>query len=282
MTHPTAGFGQTAPSPRRASANAARIQRRSIRLSLGDIAASAQGSVAIRGDPPDKIAEILGLAKVAVDRSETDVGDLVETGERLHDETADHIAWNIGFARALQLTHQRVDDALDPIRLDRPLAQGDVDRSGELVPVEGLALPVLFDDGQFPQLHALEGREASRAIRAEAPTADRASIIGRPRILDLSVVGSAKRTAHFLLLIGRVPRLASRAINRKAGGEIADILSHACLGRSIVAWPSRKRAQHLDDVAPDHAELLRAEPAGRRRWRAEANPRGHRRLLRIE
>src|SRR5260370_27940611 len=84
------------------------------------------------------------------------------------------------------------------------------------------------------------------------------------------------------VLFGQVPRLALPAINRKAGAEITDILSHARLGRSIVAWPSRQRAQHLDDVAPDHTELPRAEAAGRRRRRAEANPGGHRRLLRIE
>src|SRR5260370_37754916 len=98
MTQPTAGFGQTVPSPRRASANAARIERRSKRLSLGDTAASARGSVAIRGDPPDKVAKILGLATIAVDRSETDGSDRAETGGRLHDEAADHLAPNIGFA----------------------------------------------------------------------------------------------------------------------------------------------------------------------------------------
>src|SRR5437764_3292965 len=61
------------------------------------------------------------------------------------------------------------------------------------------------------------------------------------------------------VLVGQVPRLALPAINRKAGAEIADVLSYARLCRPIVAWPPRQRAQHLDDVAPDHAELLRAE-----------------------
>src|SRR5260370_24456684 len=84
------------------------------------------------------------------------------------------------------------------------------------------------------------------------------------------------------VLFGQVPRLALPAINRKAGAEITDILSHARLGRSIVAWPSRQRAQHLDDVAPDHTELPRAEAAGRRRRRAEGKPGGCRRLCRIE
>src|SRR5260370_34863978 len=98
MTQPTAGFGQTVPSPRRASANAARIERRSKRLSLGDTAATARGSVAIRGDPPDKVAKILGLAKIAGDRSETDVSDLVKTGEPPHAEAADPGTRNVGFA----------------------------------------------------------------------------------------------------------------------------------------------------------------------------------------
>src|SRR5438270_10209962 len=199
MAQPTAGFGHTVPSPRRASASAARIIRKSNCRSLGNLTASPGGSVAIRGDPPDEIPEILGLAEIAVDRRETDVSDLVEARQRLHDKAADHIAGNVGLARTLQLPHQRVDDALDPIRLDRPLAQGDVDRAGELVAVERLALSVLLDDRQFAQLHAFEGREAGRAIRAEAPAPDRAAIIGRPRILDLRIVGSAKRTAHLLL-----------------------------------------------------------------------------------
>jgi hypothetical protein len=34
---------------------------------------------------------------------------LIEAGERLHHEAADHVARNIGFARTLQLAHQRID-----------------------------------------------------------------------------------------------------------------------------------------------------------------------------
>jgi hypothetical protein len=60
---------------------------------------------------------------------------------------------------------------------------------------------MLLDDRQFPQLHAFEGCEARRAIRAEASAPDRTAIVGWPRILDLGVVGSAKRTAHLPLLL---------------------------------------------------------------------------------
>src|SRR5215470_13238477 len=203
-TQPTVGFGQTLPSPRRARLSAARIALRSTDAPSDESAKLRAPSVAICGDPPDEIPEILGLAEVAIDRREADVGDLVEAGQRLHHKAADHIARNVGLTRAFQLPDQRIDDALDPLGLHRPLAQGNVDRTGQFIPVERFALSVLFDDGQLAQLHALEGRKAGRAIRAETPASDRAAVVGWPRILDLGVIGSAKRTAHPLLpvLIG--------------------------------------------------------------------------------
>src|SRR5215469_1990195 len=113
MTQPTAGFGQTAPSPRRASASAARIASRSRRRSLAE---SPRVSIAIGSDPPD--------------------------------ETPDHIARDIGLARALQLTHQRVNDPFYPFRLERALSQGDVDRSGEFVAVEWFTVSIFLNHGQ--------------------------------------------------------------------------------------------------------------------------------------
>src|SRR5256885_5061020 len=103
MTHPTAGFGQTVPSPRRASASAVRIAPRSKRGCSREPIGSAPASVAIRCDPPDKIPKILSFAEVAVDRGETDVGDLIEARQRLHDKAPDHIARYVGLARTLQL-----------------------------------------------------------------------------------------------------------------------------------------------------------------------------------
>src|SRR5258707_979521 len=101
-----------------------------------------------------------GGAEIAVDRGEADIGDLVETGKRLHDETADDVSRDLALARALELADHRVDDALDALAFDRALAQGAVDRARELVAVERLALPVLLDHGQLAQLDALEGGEA--------------------------------------------------------------------------------------------------------------------------
>src|SRR5207248_11283603 len=83
--------------------------------------------------------------------------------------------------------------------LDRPLAQCDIDRARQLVAVERFALAVLFEHGQFAQLDPLERREARRATAAKPPPPDRASIVGRSRILDLGVIGATERATHVLL-----------------------------------------------------------------------------------
>src|SRR5690349_4536837 len=87
-----------------------------------------------------------------------------------NEPASDHLARDVGLARAFELTHDRVDDALDAVGLDRPFAQRGLHRARQLVAIEGLALAVLLDHGELAQLHALEGREARRAIGAETPS----------------------------------------------------------------------------------------------------------------
>src|SRR5260370_29144725 len=171
------------------------------------------GSFAVSGDAADELAEILGLAEIAVDRGEADIGDLIEDRQRLHYLLADLLAADLGLARTFELAHQRIDHALDPLRLDRPLAQRDIDRASQLLPVERFALVVLFQHGQLAQLHPLEGREARRAIAAEPAPPDGAAIVGRPRILDLGVIRTAERTPHRLLRL--VVPAENRALHRQ-------------------------------------------------------------------
>src|SRR5580658_10697633 len=98
-------------------------------------------------DSADEFAEILGLAEVAIDTGEADIGDLVEGGQRFHDQLADLISRDIGLARAFQLADDRIDHPLDPLGLDRALADRSVDRARELFPLERFTLAVLLDHG---------------------------------------------------------------------------------------------------------------------------------------
>src|SRR2546421_153349 len=206
MAQPTEGFGQVMPRPRRARASAACIIARSVEvLSRREVAAVRPPSIVIRGDPPDKFAEILRLPEIAVDRGEADIGNLIKCRQRFHDQFADVLARNLGVARTFELAHQGVDDAFHPLGFDWPLAQRDIDRARQLVALERLPLSVLLDDRQLAQLHPLKGREARGAIRAEAAATDRAAILSRARIPDLGVVGGPARTAPFPLPVPRPP-----------------------------------------------------------------------------
>src|SRR3954454_8777782 len=158
-------------------------------------------SIAVRGDAAEKFAKILRFPEIAVDRGKTDVGDLIEDRERLHDLLADLLGADFGLTRTFELAHQRIDHALDPLRLDRSLTQRDIDRPGELFTVERLALAVFLDHGQLAKLDPLKCGEARGASGAETPAPYRRPVVGRARILDLGVIRTAERTTHLLLLL---------------------------------------------------------------------------------
>jgi hypothetical protein len=101
----------------------------------------------------------------------------------------------------LKLTHYRVDDTFDAVAIERPLAQSDVDRAGELVAIERLTPAVLLDYRQLAQPDAFEGGEPRAAVRTSPAAANHAAIVARPRVLDLAVIRAAERTSHALFLL---------------------------------------------------------------------------------
>ena len=71
----------------------------------------------------------------------------------------------------------------------------------DLIAREGLTPPRLLEQRQFTELYALEGREARAAAGALPPPPDGTAILGRPRILNLTVFVGAERAAHQLFLV---------------------------------------------------------------------------------
>ena len=135
----------------------------------------------------DQLAEIAGLAKIAVDRGEADVGHVIQRLQPLHDELADALGGNLRVAGAFELTHDAVDHALDALGLDRALAQRNLQRTHDLFAVERHPPPRALHNHQVAQLHPLERREPPAAIGADPPPPNRGGILGRPRILHLRV-----------------------------------------------------------------------------------------------
>src|ERR1700757_4717464 len=89
-------------------------------------------SFAYRGEPrvflelAEHGFEILGLAEVAIDRGEADIGDVVELAQMLHHDLADRLRGDFGLAAAFELAHDRRNHLLDPLRIHRALAQRDL------------------------------------------------------------------------------------------------------------------------------------------------------------
>ena len=156
---------------------------------------------------------------------------------------------------ALELAHDAVDHALDPLGRDVALAQRDLDRALQLVAIERRAAAVALDHRQFAQLHALEGGEAPAAIRADAAAADRGVVLGRPRILHLRVEAAAIGTAH-----GTGSSSAARDLSRSGTGA---------------SVPPRRRARALRSQRCPIRRSPPSRPASRRpaRRRGRTPPR---------
>jgi hypothetical protein len=147
--------------------------------------------------------EVGCLAEVAINRGVSDIGDFVQGLQRLHDHLADDVGRQLGLAHAFQLAHDARDHPLDPVGIDRPLADGDGDRADQLLAVERRAPARPLDDGQLAQLHALEGSEATAALRAQAASTDRRTVFRRTAVLHLALGVAAEWASHDVALPDR-------------------------------------------------------------------------------
>src|SRR5262249_674689 len=128
--------------------------------------------LAVVGQLIERRLEVLGLAEIAVNRGEAHIRHVVELAQMLHHRLADGLRRDLVLAETLQLAHDLRYFLLDPLRIDRALAQCDLDRTHELVAVERHAAAIALDDGQLAQLHALESGEAEIAGQADAAATD--------------------------------------------------------------------------------------------------------------
>src|ERR1700712_1019861 len=153
-------------------------------------------AVVVAGELAEHGLKILGLAEIAIDRGETHIGDVVELAQMLHHDLADRLRGNLRLAAAFKLAHDRRDQLLDPLLIDRALAQADLYRAHQLVAVERHPAAVALDHRQLAQLHALEGGEAEIAGDADPPPPDHGGFLGWTRGLHLRIEAVAAGASH--------------------------------------------------------------------------------------
>src|SRR5215469_7235520 len=131
--------------------------------------------------------------EAAVDRGESQVGDLVELAERAQDRQADVVRWDLSAATAPDHVLHPLGQDRELILADRPALAGAPDASDDLVPVERLGDTAALGHHEDDRLL---GREAAAAGRARPPAADRRAVLGRPAVDDPAVRMPAVRAVH--------------------------------------------------------------------------------------
>src|SRR5207344_1586786 len=143
--------------------------------------------VVVAGKLAEHSFKILGFAEIAVDRGEAHIGDVVELAQMLHHDLANRLGGNLGLSAAFELAHDSGDHLLDPLRIDRAFAQGDLERAHELVAVERHPAAIALDDRELAKLHPLESGETEIAVDPYPPPPDHGRILGRTRVLHLRI-----------------------------------------------------------------------------------------------
>src|SRR5437868_5965482 len=115
MTQPTAGLGATRPNPLAASASAWRMCSESFSGSKRSLPVATLHF-------PYQGLKVLGLAEIAIDGGEADIGDLVETCESLHHELTNDLGGNFVFAHALKPANDAGHHAIHALGFNRPFS----------------------------------------------------------------------------------------------------------------------------------------------------------------
>ncbi|QTK78950.1 hypothetical protein AT6N2_C1164 [Agrobacterium tumefaciens] len=217
------------------------------------------------------------MAEIAIDRGVTHEGHVIEALQRLQNLQADFFRGNFRLAGAFQPAGNARHGPLDPVTIDRSLAQRDLEGTHQLFAVERKLAAAFLDDHQLAQLHALIGRKAAAAIRADAPPADGGVVLRRTRVLDLCVFGTAEWAAHRLLSL-------HVGIHRETVRQADDLFTHRSLdgGIAFIRIGNLQTIENLDDQLADFAEFRFLETARRAGRRAETDTRGNEGLFRIE
>src|SRR5690606_1834188 len=122
------------------------------------------GAILLRDFGQD-LLEVRRLAEIPVNGRESHISNGIEPAQGLAHDLTDRRGKDLRLTRAFELPDDARYHAIDPLLLDGPLAQRDLDGSQQLVTIErNFAARPLYN-GNLSQLHTFERRESAAAIR---------------------------------------------------------------------------------------------------------------------
>ena len=203
MTQPTVGLGQVAPS--------AAARQRERRACIAGRSRSIPRPVSAQSSPStvvpmrDELLEILGLAEIAIDRGEAHIGDLIErraarpSPARRSSSLGISLSPELSSWRTMPLTTRSTrSGSTGRLRSATWIERASLSRS------KGTRWPFFLTTVSSRSCTRSKVVKRGRAIRAEAPPADRRAVVGRSRILNLGVLVTAEWTAHLCPLFSRL------------------------------------------------------------------------------
>ena len=140
--------------------------------------------------------EGMKIAEFTVDRCETDICDLVERLETLHDHDADLTGWEFGVQGILQFSFYFIDERFHLFLGDRALIACLHDTGEELVAVEQLFCSVFLDHGDRDGIYDLISSESLLTSLAFPSAADTGIFFNGAGICYGGVGITAIRTFH--------------------------------------------------------------------------------------
>lgn len=142
------------------------------------------------------VHELVDVLELPIDGGKSDIGDLVQLVQLLHDFFPHDPTFNLRFAHLLNPFFYPIGDGFDSPGADRPLFARFLHSGEDLGAVERLASAVFFHDDGQNFLDAFVGGVAAFTAKTLAPAADDLAFLGHARIDDFVFEFITERTFH--------------------------------------------------------------------------------------
>src|SRR6266403_125725 len=140
--------------------------------------------------------EFFDVLEVQIDRSEPDIGDLVEFLDSVHQEFADLAGLTLALGRFMDKTLDFVDQGFELCRGDRPLLAGFQQPLQNFLAVEALPASVLLDDHVRDFVDAFVRGETAAAFQTFPAAANQVPDSALARVDNFVVREGTERALH--------------------------------------------------------------------------------------
>jgi hypothetical protein len=140
--------------------------------------------------------EVASVFELTVDRSEADVGHLVESPKVLHDHVAYNSSRHLPKVVAVDFAFNLADHGLKLVTAERSFVAGFFESPAQFAGIKWFPRLVFFDNLQRNLLNLLAGPNTALALVTNTPSSDWKTTVLAAGVDDGKIASSAKGTFH--------------------------------------------------------------------------------------